>query len=169
MRSSEARKRAVLRRSLITGAMAGRSPLRLARTRMPRTPIGERPRLMAMARPCASSIRIPFEWISSARARAWDSPVRDPHRPQSQPGCCAAAGREPTAAATSRKTPGGACEPDKLGLHGRRNDHLPEKGPQQVVAPDKCKIDQDRGVRDNNHTPRRRSMAARSLWRSLIE
>jgi len=40
----------------------------------------------------------------------------------------------------------------------------PEAGlcQKQIFVPDEREIDNDRGVRDNNHTPRMRSMAARS-------
>lgn len=67
------------------------------------------------------------------------------------------------------EAPGGLCETDKLGLDGGRNHNLMENGIQQVLVPDQREIENDRGVRDNDHTPRMRSMAARSLCRSLTE
>jgi hypothetical protein len=44
-----------------------------------------------------------------------------------------------------------------------------KKGVQQALVPDQREIENNGGVRDNNHTPRMRSMAARSLCRSLTE
>lgn len=67
------------------------------------------------------------------------------------------------------EAPGGLCKPDKLALDGGRNHNLMENGIQQILVPDQREIENDRGVRDNNHTPRMRSMAARSLCRSLTE
>ena len=67
------------------------------------------------------------------------------------------------------KAPRGLCKTDKLGLDSGGNHNLMENGIQQVLVPDKREIENDRRVRDNNHTPRMRSMAARSLCRSLTE
>ena len=67
------------------------------------------------------------------------------------------------------EAPGGVCKTDKLGLDGGRNHNLMKNVIQQILVPDQREIENDRGVRDNNHTPRMRSIAARSLCRSLTE
>ena len=50
---------------------------------------------------------------------------------------------------------------------GLRQEVVANHGIQQVLVPDQREI--DGGVGENNHTPRMRSMAARSLCRSLTE
>jgi len=67
------------------------------------------------------------------------------------------------------KASGGSGKSDILGLNGGRNHNLMEDVTQHIPAANKREIKDDRSVRDNNHTPRIRSIAARSSCRSLTE
>jgi hypothetical protein len=122
-----------------------------ASTSKPSRPHGCKPSAIAAARPAVSSIntlRIPR---SKARARAAISPAFVVRRQHVRDACGGLNGDE-IREAQSAKTMVGKRETFKLGPDGRRREDAPEKLRQQPLLAQPGEVQDDRRIRDDNHS-----------------
>lgn len=66
----------------------------------------------------------------------------------------------------ARKPSGRRGEAQKFGVNGWRNEHLAKQLGQQLLLADEGQVEDDGGIGNDNHSPRRRSSAVRSACRS---